>query len=244
MAEARDTASAALAALTQYFVDEETLGQTLERVSQLACQAAPADMAGITLLVEGRPRTGVFTDPEAPTIDEAQYATGQGPCLDAFEHGVVNRIDDTATDARWPEFCATCVAHGVRSTLSLPVAARGTPVAALNLYSRRLSAFDEATVERTMAFAGHAAVVLANAQVYWDARSLGENLQRAMASRAVIDCAIGIIMATGNQSRDDAFEVLVRASQRENRKLRDIANDMVAATEQRAVAPPGAPAPS
>jgi AmiR/NasT family two-component response regulator len=75
--------------------------------------------------------------------------------------------------------------------------------------------------------------VLSNAQVYWDARQLGENLQQAMRSRSVIDQAIGILLAGGGRTPDEAFQLLVLASQRENRKLRDVAADMVDRAVQR-----------
>jgi AmiR/NasT family two-component response regulator len=48
-----------------------------------------------------------------------------------------------------------------------------------------------------------------------------------MESRAMIEQAKGIVMATSHCGPDDAFAILVRASQRENRKLRDLASDMV-----------------
>ena len=120
-------------ALSQFFVNEGTLGDTLLRVSELACQVLPADFAGITMLVEGKPSTGVFTDREAPEIDEAQYSSGQGPCLDAFQHQRVNRIDSTADDQRWPDFAKMALAHGILATLSVPVIARGQSLGALNL---------------------------------------------------------------------------------------------------------------
>jgi GAF domain-containing protein len=220
-------------ALSQFFVNEGTLGETLLRVSELACQVLPADFAGITMLVDGRPRTGVFTDREAPEIDEAQYSSGHGPCLDAFNNQRVNRIDSTAEELRWPEFAKVAFAHGILATLSVPVIARGESLGALNLYSRRARAFDDHSVDRVETFAWQAAIVLANAQVYWDARQLNENLQEAMTSRATIDYAVGIVMAGGGRSPDEAFQVLVRASQRENRKLREIAEDIVNGARQR-----------
>jgi AmiR/NasT family two-component response regulator len=48
-----------------------------------------------------------------------------------------------------------------------------------------------------------------------------------MDSRSTIDYAIGILLANGATTPDDAFQILVRASQRENRTLRDIAREMV-----------------
>ena len=97
-------ADEAFSALARFFVDDGTLGETLLQVAELACKAGPADMAGITLLVDGVPSTGVFTDSEAPEIDKAQYQTAQGPCLDAFRDRSVYRIESTAADTRWPEF--------------------------------------------------------------------------------------------------------------------------------------------
>jgi len=218
-------------ALSRFFVDEGTLGDTLLRVAEMACAVAPADMAGITLLVDGKPETGVFTDPEAPEIDRAQYETGQGPCLDAFRDQQIYRIDSTADETRWPAFTKDAANHGICCTLSVPVSARGEGLGALNLFSRS-RAFDDESARRVEVFANQAAIVLANAQVYWDSRQLSENLNEAMRSRATIDHAVGIILATGGRTPDDAFQTLVRASQRENRKLREIAEEVV----QRAVA--------
>ena len=114
-----------------------------------------------------------------------------------------------------------------------PLVARGEGLGALNLYSRRPSAFIDINLDESGVFANQAAMVLANARVYWDARELSENLQQAMQSRSVIDQAVGVIMATSGQSPDGAFQILVRASQRENRKLREIAAERVANAQQR-----------
>jgi GAF domain-containing protein len=233
MADTHGPESEAFLALSQFFLDDGTLGDALLHVSQLACKVAPADMAGITMLVEGRTRTGVFTDSEAPEIDEAQYSTGQGPCLDAFRHQQVYRIDSTADETRWPDFARDAAAHGIMTTLSVPIVARGEGLGALNLYSREASRFDDAAAARVSTFAAHAAFVLANAQVYADARQLGENLNQAMHSRATIDYAVGILMAHGGRSPEGAFQLLVRASQRENRKLRDVAAEIVERAAQR-----------
>jgi GAF domain-containing protein len=220
-----------LRALSGFFVGDATLSETLHRVSELACTAVSgADMVGLTMLVDGRPRTAVFTDDAAPEIDAAQYDTGIGPCLDAFRHRRVFRIDDVATDEQWRPFSEAAAAHGIRSTMSLPLLARHEGMGALNLYSRSHRAFSDDDVEIGMKFATQAAIVLANAQAYWDARQLGEDMAEAMRARAVIEQAKGILMGAERCSADEAFQILVRASQRENRKLRDIAANIVART--------------
>lgn len=92
-----------ISALSRFFVGETTLGDTLQRVSDLACAAVPGtDMVGLTMLVDGRPSTAVFTDETSPQIDATQYETGAGPCLDAFRSKVPSHIEDTETDGQWP----------------------------------------------------------------------------------------------------------------------------------------------
>jgi GAF domain-containing protein len=229
-----------LAALSRFFVGDGTLQETLSRVAHHAEEAVPASaMAGITMLVEGRARTAVFTDDEAPEIDATQYETGVGPCLDAFRHKQVFVIHDTTKDDRWGPFNEAAAAHGVRSTLSIPLIANHEGVGALNFYAREPDAFSERDVDVASQFGAQAAIVLANAQAYWDAHQLSQNLATAMQSRAVIEQAKGILMGVQRCSADEAFEILVRASQRENRKLREIASDLVGRSQQSASPPVG-----
>ncbi len=94
------------------------------------------------------------------------------------------------------------------------------------------NAFADAEVEVAAQFGVQAAVVLANAQAYWDAQQLSQNLSTAMQSRAVIEQAKGILMGIQRCSADEAFQILVRASQRENRKLREIAEELVSRSSQ------------
>ncbi|MDQ3978397.1 MAG: GAF and ANTAR domain-containing protein [Actinomycetota bacterium] len=221
----------ALDAMSQFFVGEATLHETLERVSQLACETVPATaMVGITMLVDGKARTAVFTDEAAPEIDSAQYETGVGPCLDAFRHQRPYRVEDTEQDGQWPPFSKAAASYGIRSSMSLPLLARHEAIGALNFYARSANAFSDDDVEAGQQFAAHAAIVLANSQAYSDAQQLGEYLAQAMKSRATIEQAKGILMAAQHCSPDEAFQILIRASQRENRKLRDLAEEVVVRT--------------
>lgn len=218
----------AVASLTRYFVGDQTLGETLHQVAELTTQAVSvADHVGITLLVDGKLKTSVFTHPEVPEIDRAQYRTGDGPCVDAYRTGIAYMIDSTRESGRWQEFRDSAERHGVLSTLSLPLLTQGGPIGALNLYSEIEHAFDEAQRRVAELFATQAAFVLANVQAYWDARSLSENLTQAMESRAVIEQAKGIIMSTMRCDPDAAWQLLKTQSQAQNIKIREIATEIV-----------------
>ncbi len=226
-----DAAAQALRALSQFLVAERSMGDTLLRVSEITIDALPpAETAGISMLGDdGSPTTGVFTDPQAPEIDAAQYAAGRGPCLDAWRQGRVVRLADFEAAADdYPEFVREAQAHGVGSVLSLPLRAGNEGLGALNLYAPAGKSFSSEDEGPGMQLAAAASIVLANASAYWQASQLSEQLAEAMKSRAVIEQAKGMLMARSPElSPDDAFDVLRRASQRENVKLRDIAQRIV-----------------
>ena len=91
--------------------------------------------------------------------------------------------------------------------------------AALNLYGT----LDTTAVPVAEVFAAHGALALAAAA---DREQL-EQLRQAVASNRVIGTAIGILMAVRHISEAEAFDLLRVASQHSNRKLRDIAGDIV-----------------
>ncbi len=226
-----DAQAQALRALSNYLVAKTSMGDTLLDVSQITVDALPgADMAGISLLGEdGRPTTGVFTDQQAPDIDAAQYESGRGPCLDSWREGKVVRLDDMQNALEvYPEFAKAAQAHGVQSTLSLPLVAGNDRLGALNLYAPVAGGFTSDDEALGTDLAAAAAIVLANASAFWAASQLSEQLGQAMQSRAVIEQAKGIVMARSpKMTADEAFDVLRKASQRENLKVRDIAQRIV-----------------
>jgi GAF domain-containing protein len=224
---------AALDALAGYMIGSAPLDETLQEVAATAVSAFPAArFAGVSTLVDGEPRTAVFTDPAAPEIDAVQYETGEGPCLDAYRNRRIRRINDTMTDTEWPAFAEAAAVHGIRSTLSLPMVADGEGIGALNLYSGEVAGFADADDDLGLALATQAAVVLANSQVYWDAYQMTQSFQDFVRSRATIEQAKGILMSTGRCASDEAFQMLVLTSQREGCAVRDVADEIVARAEQ------------
>lgn len=58
-------------------------------------------------------------------------------------------------------------------------------------------------------------------------QELAEQLQQALSSRSIIDQAIGVLMAQERCDAREAFELLRQHSQNNNRKLRDVAADVI-----------------
>jgi GAF domain-containing protein len=225
-----DELTAAMAELASLLVDEDDLAGMLDRVSRLAVRSIPdCDSAGITLLAGDEPMTAAASDERTLTVDVAQYKTGDGPCLEAYRTKIIQRVVVEEAFARYPDFAVAAHEAGIRSFLAAPLLVRGEGIGALNLYSfepHGFASLDEAVV---VLFAAQAAVAVANSRLYQSARTLSAQLQAAMTSRAVIEQAKGVIMAVNAVDADVAFDLLRRASQAENRKLRQIAAEVVAA---------------
>lgn len=224
----------AIREMGQFSVVDDSMTEMLHRLATLANDTVEgSDIVGLTMEVDGKLGTPVFTDEESPEIDSVQYRTGTGPCVDTYRDGVVNSIPSTRRDTRWRPFSEACVAHGVLSTLSVPVMSKADKLAAMNFYARGEGAFGSEAEEFALAFAAQAGVVISNSRAYWSARHLGEQLNEALQTRVVIEQAKGLLMSTG-KTGEQAFEILKRASQRQNRKLRDVAADLIAEAEKRA----------
>jgi GAF domain-containing protein len=199
----------------------------LHEVAVLAARAVARNLSvGITLQPGRQPLTVASSDGRAAQVDEVQYQLDQGPCLHAMRTGQQVVIDDTEADQRWGKFTVQAVANGIRSSLSLPLAADDI-AGALNLYAPAPGAFGEAEARRAQLFAGSASAALALAARQSSTAALTTQLRESLASRSVIDQALGIVMAQEHCTSDHAFAVLRAASQKRNVKLRVVAAEIV-----------------
>jgi GAF domain-containing protein len=216
---------------------ESTLDQVvdpaLEQIVELVCAALHScTMASVTLLDQTGPYTVAATSEIAERIDAYQYKVESGPCLHAYRNQVVNRVDSTESDQRWPEFLRLARSEDIRAILSYPLVVHSDGLGALNLYSDDERAFDEDDERIGQAFATHASITLNHARGYWRKEKARRSLERALSSRGVIDQAKGIIMARTGADAEQAFESLRRASQRTNRKVVELAREIVDSTQR------------
>lgn len=232
------SAHATPAELLQLLAEAPDLDVFLDRLVRLAVRAVPAALAcGITLRRDGQPFTVASSDAFAAQIDEIQYDTDEGPCLHALRTGRTVQIDDLAAERRWERFGPAALAHGMVSSLSLPLTVDGHVAAALNLYARSPRAFSAADADMARALAAQCTAALEVSLHRTDQALLREQLGAALRSRAVIDQALGILMAQQRCTAREAFELLRQASQHRNRKLREVAADVVTAVTGRAPEP-------
>ncbi|WP_448620652.1 ANTAR domain-containing response regulator [Geodermatophilus sp. URMC 65] len=235
---------AALDELGRLLLAEHTQPSVLRRIVDLVAQAMPAGSeVSITLVRGEHPTTAAFTGRLAEDLDETQYERGYGPCLEAAVGGQVTEIADARTEDRWPDFVPVFLDRGGLSALAAPVPAAHLS-AGLNVYARTARAFTDDDRSALVAFAAYAGAVLTNMDALLNARDLAENLQRAMEFRSVIEQAKGILIERHRLTAEQAFRLLVESSMHANRKVRDVALDLVLTGELTDAPPTRRPPPA
>jgi transcriptional regulator with GAF, ATPase, and Fis domain len=206
----------------RHLLAADGVDETLDLVVHLACDNIDGcNHAAISWVTGRRVLTPAATDDVPRRVDEIQYETGEGPCLDAIRDNEVFATDDLATEHRWPNFATRAVEEGgIHSMMSFRLFAEKDTMGALNLYSERVAAFDDLAEAIGVVFAAHAAIALSGARAQ-------ENYERAIESRDVIGQAKGILVERRRITPREAFRVLRAASQSRNVKVHDVAADLV-----------------
>jgi len=204
-----------------------SVSDTLNSIVDLAVATIDGcDFAGLFLIEGGVVSTPVHTDPIVVEVDALQHLTGQGPCLDAITYRLIFYADDLGDDQRWPHFGPQATTVGIRSVLALPLADDARQ-GALNLYARYPSAFGVVDRGKAVILASLATLALSFAHSHEDDECRVDNLQAALISRELIGQAEGILMQRERVNAIEAFNILRRASQHLNVKLREVAQRLV-----------------
>jgi GAF domain-containing protein len=195
---------------------------TVETVVQYALQAVWCDFAAVVLITRGRrPQIMALTDPRLADLYRHQIDAGGGPMITALEERSALLIPDVETETRWsPEWNKQMLATGIRSAVHVPLLVAGRPEAVLALYSAEPDAFSDDDLDVARILAQHASAAIAAAR---DTASLTE----AVDARRLIGAAMGMLMERYQLDETRAFEVLRRYSMDTNRKLRDVAQELI-----------------
>ena len=224
-----DRLSGALSELAGLLLDTDSFQAVMQQLAETAPRLVPGLLtAGITVANGGRVVTVASTDNLGRLLDERQYDLDEGPCLESMRTHRTIDIQDMSTETRWGPYPAQIRALGVESTHSIPLTTRDRTVGVLNLYADHTHAFDPVRVKEAAAQLATLVTVAITATLrnYGDI-TVTDQLQQALASRSVIDQAIGILMGTQHCTATEAFAILRSASQTRNVRLHQIAQDLV-----------------
>jgi hypothetical protein len=214
-------AVAMMADRVRQLADSPPMDELLQRALELAIDTVPGcEEAGVSMARKNRIETPASVGSLAAACDRLQEALGDGPCIETLVDADLVRIDDMASEDRWPDFARQAERLGICSLLAVRMATARDRVAALNLYATTPRAFDRESELLASAYATHVGMLLAM-------QEREANLRAAIRSRETIGQAMGILMERHRITASQAFDLIVHVSQSTNVKLREIADELV-----------------
>ncbi len=226
----------ALAELAKLAGTSDKLDEALERVVEVGLRVTGASFGSVTLVDGELLHTMAARDSLSLRIDEIQQETGEGPCLSATERHSMHYLGDTIRDTTWPDFSQRTLELGLRSVLAFSLWPQHELLGALNFYSRTPNAFmpEQQDIGAILAAQAGALIMLDKAKRAVNlehrlaaAETEQEHLKKAIETRDVIATAKGILAEREGVSPEQAFDLLRKASQHLNEKLRDVAKEVV-----------------
>lgn len=181
----------------------------------------------VTLKRHRHTATVAGSSPRAVELDQIEQAVGDGPCIRALFTMAPELLDDVRTDGRWPEYQKQLAEHGVYTTLGVPLDIGEGASAAINFFGPAPGLFTPELFDRAVGFGELASRALHLSVRIGSAQARAQNLEAAMQSRTAIDVACGVIMAQNRCSQKEAMDILAKVSSNRNRKLRDVAVELL-----------------
>ena len=210
-------------------MDAEVVDGSLRLVVALArALVGGADGASVSLRRGDRLTTVAASDDTVSAMDADQYATGEGPCVDASTVGERFHTDSLGTETRWPAFAPKARALGINAIVSSPLLVRDRPVGALNIYSRTSEAFTSRAQDLASLFAAEASTMLGSVGPRTGAAGGSQWFAGALRTRQAIAVAQGVLIERYSLDEEEAYRTLRKSSTRTSRPLRERAEDTVA----------------
>jgi hypothetical protein len=210
--------------LSVRLLSADDLSQALNRLAVFTAGTVPGVMrCSVTLIADGEPLTLAASGMDGQSLDDLQYAVGQGPGLDAARTRTLVTTQELPSDTRWPELAECARAQGVHSVAAIPLDVQRSSVGSLSLFVRRPHGIDPDLLLTTMAIVSQAEVLLA------------ELVRReALSEGATVDRAVGVIIAQRGCGVRDAYDVLHDTALRLGMDRRAVAERLLTAAARNA----------
>lgn len=203
-------AAARLAALTG-----TDLLDTLDALAELVLAVVPSCVGvSLTVMVDGEPFTLTSTSEDGALLDAVQYLGG-GPCSDTAGTGTQLSVPDVLDEDRWQDYGKAAGVCGIRSSLSLPIAANsGNTPGAINLYASEPDAFKGNEVLLAGALEVPVEHLVSNADLSFMTRDFARQLPERLQAKEQVDVAVGLLVGMHGWEPDEARSRLRAAAAR------------------------------
>jgi hypothetical protein len=223
--------------VTALLLDAVDLSEGVERLAAFTARSLPGILrCSVSLIGDGIPMTLAASSARGRELDDVQYATGQGPGLDATRTRTVVTCQDLTTDDRWPALSACAATVGVRSVASVPLDVQRHSVGSLNLFLPVADAIGPHLLVTTMALTGQAELLFAEVHRRTTQATATADLVTSARGGATVDHAVGVIVAQRGCDVRQARAILQETAERLKLRPVVVAERLLATASRRATA--------
>ena len=215
--------------LADTMVDDFDVVEFLHRLVEHSLELLDCAETGLLFAgAAGRLQVMASSSERSEALELLQSRNEEGPCFECYKGSTPVFSEDLAADiGRWPTFARAALEYGIRSVHAIPMRVRGETIGALNLFRANTGRLAEADVSLGQGMADIAAVALIQERAMRETRGVVQHLQGALNSRVLIEQAKGVLAERGQISVDAAFEHLRGYARHHNRRLGDVARDLI-----------------
>lgn len=193
-----------------------------------ACAIVSADAAGVVVTSpSGELEVLGSTSHRAADLEAYQAGSERGPCVDSVQQGEPVAVSSPAqAEDRWPGFGVRMRDAGYERAHAVPMTWHGEGIGGLNLFWRRPGSLDVVDQEVLQMYADILTVAVVHVRPVPVADAL-EQLRDALASRAVLEQAKGVLAHQHDLDMGEAYDALVDLAGRRGLTLGDAARTVV-----------------
>jgi len=213
--------------------DASPLVGGLQRLCGAAVRALSASGAGISVMTEGGPPgVAAASDATSRLMAEMQFVVGEGPCMDAFALRRPCLQPDLADGprGRWPGYAAEALEQGTRAVFAFPLQVGGARLGVMDIYRDYPGSLRPEHLGLALSFADVAVAILLDGQDQAVGNDSAVGLDEALEYRSELYHAQGMVMIQLRVSLAEAMVRLRAQAYSEERRLGEIARDVVAGT--------------
>jgi GAF domain-containing protein len=214
--------------LADTLVSDFDIVEFLHSLSADSVEILAAEAAGV-MLSDGRGSLRLIASSEERMrlLELFELQGAEGPCLDAYASGRPVQASAAESRLRWPVFGPHAAEVGFQRMCAVPLRVRTDIIGALNLFRGGDEPFTDVEMDIAQAMAEVAAIALLQERALQEQGLLTGQLQAALNSRVVIEQAKGMLSEYLTVTVDDAFELLRGYARVHNRRLSDVAGNVV-----------------
>ena len=229
--EGREQAVRALIDLEASMADHgDGLTGWLQQLCGAVVRALPASGAGVSV-VDRHGVTGFAAayDAESEYLKELQFTLGEGPCVDALagRRPVLEPNVGNGAMARWPMYAPAVLERGVQAVFAFPLQVGAARLGVLDIYRQQPDPLAGGALALALTFADVAVSKLLDAQAGLESAH-PDALDEMMSYRTELYQAQGIVMVDLGVSVDEAMVRLRAYAFAQERRLSEVARDIVA----------------